>query len=236
VLKIIRDQQPLKRSRLLDLSPLGHSDTVDGLRSLFRTSHCCLDSNISFVVTPRSKLSRKNAWLRIFKRFFETCGCSTAESLALYFGHELPMREVRRSLRTLEDEGSLVKGYMLRGSSTLYWASATAYKMLGKARFGETFVLPPEDHLTMYLRASFRNVLPETGRFVIFTGPRVIGSFIGKVSKGRLEVRELVGEPGCDEIVARFAHTVGLALVDRGEGRISEWEIMEFYRKSHPGL
>jgi hypothetical protein len=108
--------------------------------------------------------------------------------------------------------------------------------MLGKVRFGETFVLPPEDHLTMYLRASFRKVLPETGRFVIFTGPRVIGSFIGKVSKGRLEVRELVGEPGCDEIVARFAHTVGLALVDRGEGRISEWEIMEFYRKSHPGL
>ena len=236
VLKIIRDQQPLKRSRLLDLSPLGHSDTVDGLRSLFRASHCCLDSNISFVVTPRSKLSRKNAWLRIFKRFFETCGCSTAESLALYFGHELSMREVRRSLRTLEDEGSLVKGYMLRGSSTLYWASVTAYKMLGKARFGETFVLPPEDHLTMYLRASFRNVLPETGRFVIFTGPKVIGSFIGKVSKGKLEVRELVGEPGCDEIVARFAHTVGLALVDRGEGRISEWEIMEFYRKSHPGL
>jgi hypothetical protein len=36
--------------------------------------------------------------------------------------------------------------------------------------------------------------------------------------------------------VSAYARFLALALRDREEGRISDWEIMDFYQRSHPGL
>jgi hypothetical protein len=97
-------------------------------------------------------------------------------------------------------------------------------------------VLSPEDNLTQFLRASCRDLLPETGRHAIFQGTKVIGSFEGKIKAGRFEVSDLQGDPTCPEIVGAYAHSLGLALTDRDEGSVSDWEIMDFYQRTHPGL
>jgi len=160
----------------------------------------------------------------------------TAESLATLLGQEIPMREIRKTLRALEDEGHLVKGYLLRGSGILHWASVQAFDVLGKTTFSDAVVLSPEDNLVLYLRAGFRDLLPETGRHAIFRGVSLIGSFSGRLKGGRLELDDISGEPECEQIVSEYARKLGLALTDREEGRIAEWEIMEFFQKSHPGL
>ena len=53
---------------------------------------------------------------------------------------------------------------------------------------------------------------------------------------GKLEIHDLVGGPECEEIIEAYARTLGLALMDREEGRIPDWEIMDFYQRSHPGV
>jgi hypothetical protein len=49
-------------------------------------------------------------------------------------------------------------------------------------------------------------------------------------------VSDLKGPDECAQIVASYARRLGLALSEREEGRMSEWEIMEFYQKTHPGM
>ena len=236
VLRIINDQQPVKRERLLELSPLGRQDTLDALKSLYVSSRIYLDSAQSYVTVKRRNLSREIAWQQIIQRLFDCYGIMTAELLGTLLGHEIPMREIRKALRALEDDGQLVKGYLMRGSGTLHWASIRAYEALGKTTFSDSVVLAPEDNLVLYLRSGYRDLLPETGRHAIFNGTTLIGSFRGHVRGGRLEIDDLTGEPGCEQIAQEFAKKLGLAMFDREEGRIPEWEIMEFFQKSHPGL
>jgi len=234
IMRIVRDQQPIKRERLLDLSPLGRWDTLDALKSVYEASRVYWVAVSTYVVAKRTKMTRQMAWMTALRRMFEIYGAISAESLAMMLGHEIPMKELRRYLRRLEDEGLLVKGFLLKGSGVLFWASRTSFALLGKTRFHSKFVLSPEDNLTQYLKASFREILPETGRHVIFDGTRPIGSFVGKNRHGRLEISDVSCDVECDDLIEEYAHLLGLALAERETVRIPDWEIMEFYQKSHP--
>jgi ATP-dependent Lhr-like helicase len=236
VMRIVSDQQPVRRERLLELSPLGREDTLEALKSLYDLSRVYLDGVQSYVSIKRRKIARETAWTRVIARIFECYGIMTAESLGTLLSHEIPMREIRKTLRRLEDEGALVKGYMLRGSGILHWASVGAFEKLGRTEFTITTVLSPEDNLVLFLRAGYRALLPETGRYAIFKGPALIGSFEGRMKGGKLEVSDLKGSDECTDIVSSYARRLGLALSEREEGRMSEWEIMEFYQKTHPGM
>jgi hypothetical protein len=159
----------------------------------------------------------------------------TAETLSSLLGRDLSMREVRAALRRLEREGFVVKGHLLRGSSVIHWASIDAFDRLGKASPSARLVVSPSDMLTQFLRASHRDVLPETGRYAVFSGSRLLGSFDGRLKKNKLEVADITGEGECVEIISSYAHRLGLALTKKDESHVSEWEVMEFYHKSHPG-
>ena len=235
VMRIVRDQQPVKRQRLLDLSPLGHEDTAEAIRSLYRSSRLCLDSTVAYVATKRQNTSNRAAWARIFARLFDNFGVMSAESLSMLTGHEMPMRELRRILRKLEDDGILIKGFMLKGSGVLHWASREAFDMLGKTTFTGNVVLSPGDYLSQYLRVCFRDIMPETGRYAVFQGIKMIGSFEGKSKGGKLEVGDVKGGPECHEIVSEYARIRGLLLSEKEAGTISDWEIIDFYQRTHPG-
>ena len=236
VLRIVADQQPVKRDRLLDLSPLGREQTVEAMKSLYASSRIYLDFSLAFVLSRRQKTSSENAWCSVLRRMIEVYGVMTAEALGTMLGHEIPMREIRKTLRRLEDDGVIVKGFLLRGSGILHWASVDALRMFGKARFAEIVVVPPEDNITQYLRASYRDLLPETGRHAVFKGIELIGSFDGRVRKGLLEVSDVQGGDEVSDAISKYSRRIGLALKEREEGRISDWEVMDFYQRTHPGL
>ncbi len=236
VLRIVKDQQPVKRDRLLDLSPLGRTDTIEAIKSLYKSSRIYLDSTLAYVGVRRRNLRREAAWAGVVKRLFDNYGVMTAESLSALLGHEIPMREIRHTLRALEDEDLLVKGYLLNGSGQLYWASMKIHKGFGSKPFVGNVVLSPEDNLTQYLRAGFRELLPETGRYAVFKGTSLIGSFDGRIKAGRLQVSDLKGDPECEQIIEDYARLLGLALSEKEAGRISDWEVMDFYQRTHPGV
>ncbi len=235
VLRVIKDQQPVSRSRLLTVSPLGPEETLGAAKSLYLSSEVFLDSANAYVGAKRTRMSRQAAWDRVVRRMFGAFGVMTAETLASLLSGDVVIREVRASLRRLEADGYLVKGHLLRGSNVLHWASREAYGRLGRAMPRAEVVLYPWDSLTTFLRAAYRDVLPETGRYAVFRGSTLIGSFDGHMRKGGLLVSDVVGEQGCREVISSYAKRFGLAISEDDEGSVSEWEIMEFYRKTHPG-
>jgi ATP-dependent Lhr-like helicase len=236
VMRIVRDQEPIKRERLCDLSPLGTEDTLSAWRSMYSSSRIYLDSTMSSVGSRRVKTSREKAWAMVFQQLFRVYGVITAENLSMMLGHEIPMRELRRTLRRLEDDGHLVKGYLLRGSGVLHWATKEAYEALGRTSFEAAVVLAPSDNLVAYLRASFRDMLPETGRYAIFRGITLIGSFEKRTKGNQKEFTDLRGEKACEQIMADYAQNVGIATTEKDDERVPDWEIVDFFHKSHPGM
>ncbi|MEW5748178.1 MAG: ATP-dependent helicase [Candidatus Thermoplasmatota archaeon] len=235
ILRVIKDQQPVTRGRLLTVSPLGPEETLKAAKSLYLRSEVFLDASNAYLGAKRTRMARHAAWDRVVRRMFGAFGVMTAETLAFMLSGDLVIREVRASLRRLESEGFLVRGHLLRGSNSVYWASREAYGRLGRASAAADVVLYPWDSLTTFLRAAYRDVLPETGRCAVFSGSRLVGSFEGHLRKGGLHISDVVGEAGCRGIIEDHARRMGLALSEDGGGSVSEWEIMEFYRKTHPG-
>ncbi len=236
VMRIIRDQQPIKRDRLVDLSPLGRETTLEVLRRVYSASRVYLDGNLSYVATRRSRRPREEAWAVVIGRTFDVYGVMTAEGLASMLGHEIPMRQIRRTLRRLEDQGHLVKGFMQKGSGILYWASREALGKLGKVKFTATVVIAPSDCLVHYLRACCRDMLPETGRYAVFRGIELIGSFEKRNGAAKTEFSDIRGDPECESIVKEYARKLGAVFSDKEDGRLSDWEIVDFYHKTHPGV
>ncbi len=235
VLRIVKDKQPIGRNRLVTVSPLGPAETLEAAKSLYLSSELFLDAANAYVGARRTRMSVKAARDRVVRRLFEAFGVMAAETVASLLSGDMAMRDVRASLRRLEAEGFLVKGHLLRGSNVIHWATKDAFGRLGKARPSAGIVLSPLDSLTTFLRAAYRDVLPETGRHAVFSGSRLIGSFDGRLRKGSLVVSDVVGEEGCRDIIAAYARRLGIAMTEKDEVTVSEWEIMEFYRKSHPG-
>lgn len=236
VMRIVKDQEPVKRERLCDLSPLGTEDTLGAWRSMYSSSRIYLDSTMGSVGPRRTRSSREKAWAEVFRQMFRVYGVITAENMSMMLGHEIPMREIRKTLRRLEDEGELVKGYLMRGSGILHWATKEAFEALGRTKFEATTVLAPSDNLVTYLRASFRDALPETGRYAIFRGTALIGSFERRTKGNQKEFTDLKGEKACEEIMEEYSRKVGIIKSEKDDERIPDWEIVDFYHKSHPGM
>ncbi len=236
VMRIVADRRPLKRSKLLTVSPLGPEETVEAAKSLYRSSCLYLDSALCYVPSKRRRISRDSAWRIIISGMFDVCGITSAESIGMMLGRDLRMREVRSILRGLERRGQLVKGHLLRGSSTVYWATKEAHDALVQGeRFSGQVVLAPEDNLYQLLKASFRDLMPPSGRYAVLDGTDVVGSFAGKVRNGSLVVDDMDGGPSCRRIVDEYARMLGMRLRGARRADAPDWEIMEFYEKSHPG-
>ena len=236
VLRIAADRRAVKKDALLSLSPVGPEKTIEAIKRLYHHSHLFVDSSHCYVVAKKRRVTRERAWLSILERMFDVYGIASAETLALLLGRDLRMRDIRRMLRTLEDSGILVKGHLLKGTSTIYWATKKAHSQLGKSEVEGEVVLSPEDNLCQFLRAAFRDLMPPGGRFAVFKNTELVGSFYGKMRDGELEVVDLDGGPEVKDIVDRYSRMIGMRMRDGAGTGPSDWEVMEFYEKSHPGM
>jgi hypothetical protein len=79
-------------------------------------------------------------------------------------------------------------------------------------------------------------MLPETGRYAIFRGITLIGSFEKRTKGNQKEFTDLRGEKACEQIMADYARIVGVATTEKDDERVPDWEIVDFFHKSHPGM
>src|SRR5438128_3534822 len=231
-LRIIQEEGPISRQRLLILSDLSRPATTAALRKLYEGLHVTRDSDNRYRPVADLKIGRDDARCEVLRRIIRSLGVTSAEALAAYTRFEYNMGETRLRLREFEAEGWLVKGFLARGERTVMWAVKDGLDEIEQTEFRRKFVLTPLDNLFLYLRESIVDKFHMGSCYVVFDGPELIAAFKARRRKWELLVTEFQGEPAARRIVEAWEAENELAVEEQVD-RISDHEVMEWYAKMY---
>jgi ATP-dependent helicase Lhr and Lhr-like helicase len=146
---------------------------------------------------------------------------------------EMRMRELRAILADLEDEGFLVKGFLVQGDETVHWMLAEDAGREFKEPSTE-FVLSPMDNLSYLLAPQIKEKFG-TWCYVIFKGAEMTGAFRAKKKGNDLYVTEVIGGQDAKRAMKAHVRMLGLTIREGSPDEREEWEVQEFYERTHPG-
>ena len=232
ILDIIKHHMPINKKSIIEDSPISESATADALSSLTHRSEIYLDRSSAYHVVPDNGMSKSEATKTVIRNLFMDFGIFSAERLALFTGFR--MGAVRRALAELEVDNVLVKGYLKEDSSTLYWMLASDHgRKVDKVR--DLMVLNTQDNLHVYLRDRIKDQCGAT-EAAVFRGTEVVASFKGKITASGAKVEDFKGSVDLLRFVKMTASKYGVSLRKESERESDEWDSMEFYLKSNPGV
>ncbi|QLH75684.1 MAG: ATP-dependent helicase [Methanomassiliicoccales archaeon] len=236
VLRVLEREGPISRRTLYDLSPLGQRTTYEALKKLFDSTAVYQDRSGKIRVVPDIDMSVDEARKRVVKLMFRNYGTFTAEELARFMRIGMGMRQIREVLAELEDEGFLSKGFLLSGDDSLHWMLAEDVDMLARASFEHRFVLAPDDSLMLYLMPRIKARFGLTMPFhVIFDGTEMV-AIVRTNSRGKeIAITEFIGPREARRIMNEHIRRMGLTLRESLDERERDWEIQEFYERTHFG-
>jgi ATP-dependent Lhr-like helicase len=232
VLKLIEEEGPISRQRLLILSDLSRPATAAALRNLYEGLHVTRDADNRYRRVADIKIGRDDARREVLRRIIRSLGLTSAEALAAYTRFEYNMGETRQRLREFEEEGWLTKGFLARGERTVMWIVKDDLDRIGETEFRRKFVLTPMDNLFLYLREAIVAKFHMGNCYVVFDGPEMVGAFKARRRKWQLLVTEFQGDPAARRIVETWEAENELAVEEQVE-RISDHEVMEWYSKMY---
>lgn len=232
LLKIITARQPIKKKDVTFHSPYSYKVTADTLSDLTRLSAIYIDGDSSYCATEPIDMSVYEATKQIARWHFTDFGIFSAESVAQFLNCR--MGTARKILADLEEEGFLVKGFLLEGESTLYWMLAEDQDARIRP-FTGMFLLNTQDNLSLYLRDMIKRECGSTVS-VIFSGTKIIGWFKGKVTPTAAKVDSFEGSDLAKKYLEDLSRTLGVSLRKGGDPDDEDWEASEFYSRTNPGL
>ncbi|MCK4444523.1 MAG: winged helix DNA-binding domain-containing protein, partial [Thermoplasmata archaeon] len=234
VLAVVKDKEPVKRRQLFTLSPLGYGSTTEALKKLADGLHVIgtsTDGRYAYTSVPDAEeMTPREARKFVLKRIIDSYGIFSAEKLAQYTSHEYKMDEIRRTLRQLEKEGHLVKGFFLEGDDTLHWALKEDLDKLGKIKFKERFILTPRDNLSVYLREEIRQKWNSGYRMVAFDGTEMIAAFKVRFRKREIVITDFEGDTGARNLLKDFSVENDVRIVEEHK-EMDDWEMVMWYEK-----
>jgi len=233
LLGIIEDHKTISRRRLYDLSPVGERRTYDAIRRLHLGSCICLDGANRYKAVPASKLSAPQARKEVVRLLFRNFGLMSAENLSRFMKFEMRMREIRTILAELEDEGFLVKGFLIEGDETVHWMLRKDADRPIKPAV-EEFVLTPMDNLSYFLYPQIRERFG-TWSYVVFRGPEMIGSFRARKKGKDLYLMEPIGDREMKKLITQHVRLLGMTIREGQPSDAPDWDTLEFYERTHPG-
>jgi ATP-dependent Lhr-like helicase len=236
LMKILHHKKAVTRSELFDLSPVGHHSTYQALRALQAASMIYTDGSKRIHAVPDLEMSAEEARREIVRVAFRNFGMFSAENLSRFLKYEFPMKEVRSVLSDLEKEGFLTKGFLVEGDDTVHWMVREDVDLVRGDIPSEGFVLSPDDNLHFYLQPWIRSSLGGSYYTVVMDGGMAIGSFRGRLRGRDLQIHDFVGEREARRILTDHIRRIGVTIRSSDEeDSIPDWELLEFYEKTHPG-
>ena len=237
LISAIPPYSPITRAELAQRSSLSKEAFSEALKKLYAGLFVIRDSKNRYLLTKSSDMPVADARRKVLRRIVDNLGLVTAEGLSAFVKHEFKMAEIRAQLKLWEQEGWLVKGYLVEGSDALYWMIKSDLEKVDSMDFSGRIVLSPTDTLTQYLSQEIREKFSIGSCFVSLDGTEMAGAFKATVRGGTLTVSHILG-PGIDDTIRDFARRWGLKVeyTDKeAPPPTDEWEIITWYEKQHGG-
>ena len=232
IMRIVEESGSISRRRLFDLSPVGERRTKEAMHRLYHGTCICLDGQNRWRPVRESSLTQHEARKEVVRLLFRNFGLFSAENLARFMKFEFLMRELRTILGELEDEGLLVKGFLMNGDSTMHWMLASDVEKVGPLTKAEV-LLTPMDNLWFYL---YPLVMERFGSwcYVYFRGSEMAGMFRAYKKGQTLIMHQMEGD--VDLLTLRKQlRDLGMKITELGRDDEQDWETQDFYEISHPG-
>ncbi|UCD92843.1 MAG: winged helix DNA-binding domain-containing protein, partial [Methanobacteriota archaeon] len=234
VLDVIKDKEPIRRKQLFTLSPLGYGNTTEALRRLSDGLYVVweiIDGKGAYRSVPDiPDLTTNRARKTVLKRIMDSYGIFSAENLSAYTKHEFKMEETRKTLRQLEREGHLVKGFFVEDEETLYWALKEDLDKIAKMTFDKQFLLTPRDNLSIYLRERVRERWNMGSAAVAFDGTDMIAALRVRWRKNEMIITDFKGDLSAREILKTFSLENDIRVVEERE-QMDDWEMVIWYER-----
>ena len=231
LLELIGDRQPISRKEIISNSPFSEEKTLELVSELSKASAICQDQDSFYYIVPPSRMGKEEALKAITRRHFKDFGTFSAEELAQFLG--LRMAAVRKMLKDLEEEGFLIKGFLIKDDPTLRWMLKDDIDIEPEP-FKETFLLNTQDNLHIYLREMIKRECGAT-ECVVFDGTKIIGSFEGKVASSGAKVENFKGSDKAYKCIRDTAKSLGVKIEEKKSQEDEDWDVSEFYLKTNPG-
>ncbi|MFQ5553153.1 MAG: DNA glycosylase AlkZ-like family protein, partial [Thermoplasmata archaeon] len=233
VWELIRESEPISKSRLLALAPFPQEVTERALRKLLRATCVVRNPRNRYRTVGDAGLEPREARKAVVRRIFDGYGIFSAENLGAYTRGHFRMGEIRRILRELEREGVLVKGFLVRGEPTVFWMLNEGG--VGQVTYNGRFVLSPWDNLSFYLRSHLQERWRMGSCYVAFDGPRSVAAFKARKRGDELRITEFQGDSAAQELLRAFAYENDLSLRAEGE-EDDDWELIRWYERMYGGV
>jgi ATP-dependent Lhr-like helicase len=143
------------------------------------------------------------------------------------------MGELRAILAELEDEGTLVKGFFREDDPTVMWMLREDIDKKIETT-DEVFLLNTQDNLHVYLRDMVKQECGASEN-AVFRGTGIIGSFKGKLTVTGAKINDLKGNDEALKYIKDLMTALGVSSSDRAKEEDKDWDVCEFYHKTHPG-
>jgi ATP-dependent Lhr-like helicase len=235
LLRIIEEETPISKHKLFDLSPVGHRRSYDALRALLRSTIVYADGHGLLRPVPDNGMDRHEAKKELTRMAFRNFGMFSAENLSRFLGFVMPMRQLRTMLAELEEDGLLVKGFLLEGDDTMYWMLAEDVGSIKGIEAPERFVLTSDDNLAVYLQYPWIRTQFGCTCNVVFDGVEMKAAYKARTRGKDIIVVQFFGDREARRTLNDHIRSLGLTLRDDEGDRIPEWEIQEFFEKTHLG-
>jgi ATP-dependent Lhr-like helicase len=233
--RIIEEEAPISKHKLFDLSPVGHRRSYDALRALLRSTNVYADGHGLLRQVPDIVMEPNEAKKELMRMAFRNYGMFSAENLSRFLGFIMPMRELRSALADLEKEGLLVKGFLLQGDDTMQWMLAEDVDKVKGIEPPERFVLTSDDNLAVYLQYPWIRAHFGCTCNVIFDGVEMKAAYKARTRGKDISIVEFIGDREARRTLNEHIRSLGLTLRDEEGDRLPEWEIQEFFEKTHLG-
>ena len=231
IANLIAKKQPISKKQIILDSPLSQERTTEVFNELNKMSYIYQDSDSNFSIVPDNKMSVQEATKEIAKMHFRDFGIFSAEDMSMFLASRMSI--TRSTLKELEEEGFVKKGFFIKDDPTLRWMLAEDVGNLHR-RAGDSFILNSQDNLNVYMRDMIKSDTGAT-RSVIIANNKVIGSFLGKICASGAKVEEFVGNDRAARMMKEAAQSVGMRLDTQRQRDDDDWDVSEFYTKVNMG-
>ncbi|MBS3817671.1 MAG: hypothetical protein KGY76_08935, partial [Candidatus Thermoplasmatota archaeon] len=234
ILEIILDKEPTPKRTIYHLSPYSRGKTKEIINELYEGLVITRDHDGRYIPTPEKTLDSRKAKKKIIRWTFENFGIFTAEKISAYLGLDYSMREIRKFLAELVDEGFLSKGFLVEGDDSVYWVLIEDLDGLSEISFDSSGVITKKDRLNLYFRKEIKERFDLGTSNVVFDGPKLKAAFEASIKSDTVSIKEFEGDEEQKKTIKEWAYeqNMGVKSEKKKEKKVSDYEIRKWYEKT----